>query len=118
MTDVYVIRNQLGHYWGKNKTWADGHDPHAVQRSKHEDEAVNTLFELSSKDFELRGEVLKVPLSERGEPVVEPSANPLPAEPGAEPAAASDAAAQDDAADDTGDMPVPAAAPERTAPTA
>ena len=84
MTDVYVIRNQLGHYWGKSKAWADGHDPHAVQRWKHEDEAINTLFELSSKDFELRGEVLPVPLSERDEPVVEPSEHRLAVEPEAQ----------------------------------
>lgn len=78
MTDVYVIRNQLGHYWGKSKEWVDGTEPGRVMRLRHEDEAVNTLFELSSKDFELRGEVLAVTLSDRGEPVVEPSEHLLP----------------------------------------
>ena len=47
-------------------------------RARHEDEAVNTLFELSSKDFELRGEVVAAQLTERGEPMIEPSQNPLP----------------------------------------
>ncbi len=78
MAQAYVVRNQLGHYWGKAKRWVDGSDPKAVLRVSHEDEAVNTLFELSSKDFELRGEVLAVALSERGEPVVEPSEHLLP----------------------------------------
>lgn len=78
MTEVYVIRNQLGHYWGKSKAWVDGSEPRTVMRAKHEDEAVNTLFELSSKDFELRGEVLATELSERGEPVIEASQIPLP----------------------------------------
>lgn len=73
MTDVYVVRNQLGQFWGKSKAWADGREPKAIMRSAHEDEAFNTLFELSSKDFELRGEVVKVELSEKREPVVEPS---------------------------------------------
>lgn len=77
MTDVFVIRNQLGHYWGKSKAWVDGSEARAVMRAKHDDEAVNTLFELSSKDFELRGEVLRVELSERGEPVIERSQIPL-----------------------------------------
>ncbi|MAT93317.1 MAG: hypothetical protein CME59_12020 [Halioglobus sp.] len=81
MTDVYVVRNQLGHYWGKGKAWADGSDPRSVARFRHEDEAVNTLFELSSRDIELRGEVLAVTLSERGEPQVTPSDHPLPQEP-------------------------------------
>ena len=81
MTEAYVIRNQLGHYWGKSKAWVDGSQPRLVLRTKHRDEAVNTLFELSSKDFELRGDVIAVELSERGEPMIEPSQNPLPLEP-------------------------------------
>jgi hypothetical protein len=80
MAEVFVVRNQLGHYWGKGKAWVDGTEPKAVMRARHEDEALNTLFELSSKDFEMRGEVLAVELSERGEPVVEPSANLIPKE--------------------------------------
>jgi len=84
MTDVFVIRNQLGHYWGKSKAWVDGSQPRLVLRTAHRDEAVNTLFELSSKDFELRGEVVAAQLGERGEPVIEPSQIPLPMEPGTE----------------------------------
>ena len=80
MANLFVIRNQLGHYWGKGKAWVDGSDPKSVVRAKHQDEAVNTLFELSSKDFELRGEVVQVEASERGEPVIEPSQIPLPVE--------------------------------------
>lgn len=78
MTDVFVIRNQLGHYWGKGKEWVDGTEPKAIMRVRHEDEAVNTLFELSSRDFNLRGEVLAVPLTEKGEPDVVPSEHLLP----------------------------------------
>ena len=77
MTDVFVVRNQLGHYWGKAKIWVDGSSPKAVLRTKHQDEAVNILFELSSRDIELRGEVIQTELSERGEPVIEPSQIPL-----------------------------------------
>jgi hypothetical protein len=77
MTDVFVVRNQLGHYWGKAKTWVDGSSPRAVLRTPYQDEAVNTLFELSSRDIELRGEVIATTLSERGEPVIEPSQIPL-----------------------------------------
>ena len=78
MTDVYVIRNQHGHYWGKSKAWVSGSEPRAVLRAKHEDEAVNTLFELSTRDVELRGEVIVAQLSERSEPIIEPSQIPLP----------------------------------------
>ena len=81
MTDVYVVRNQLGHYWGKSNAWVDGTEARAVMRVKHEDEAVNTLFELSSKDYDLRGEVIAVPLNEKGEVVVKPSEHLIPKEP-------------------------------------
>lgn len=96
MTDVFVIRNQLGHYWGKSKTWVDGAEARAVMRTKHEDEAVNTLFELSSKDVELRGSVLATQLNERGEPVVEASQIPLSLE--TESGAAAGAATEAEAA--------------------
>lgn len=83
MTDsnVFVVRNQLGHYWGKKKHWVDGTAPRKVLHSSHEDEAINTLFELSSKDIELRGEVLAVAMSDRGGPAVQPSDILLPDEP-------------------------------------
>lgn len=78
MTDVYVIRNQHGHFWGKSKTWVSGADAKTVMRVPHEDQAVNSLFELSSKDIELRGEVVTAALSERREPMVTASSIPLP----------------------------------------
>ena len=52
MNDVFVIRNQSGHYWGKKKLWVDGNDARIIMRAKHQDEAVNTLVEISSKDFD------------------------------------------------------------------
>ena len=81
MTEVYVVRNQLGHYWGKSKHWVNGSEPRTVMRAKHQDEAINTLFELSAKDVELRGEVLAAELTQRGEPVLEVSAIPVPLTP-------------------------------------
>jgi hypothetical protein len=105
MTDVFVIRNQLGHYWGKGKAWVDGSEPRAVMRARHHDEAVNTLFELSSRDVDLRGQVVAVELDARGEPLIEPSQSPLPAEPEA------------DQADDAG-RTVPADAGPTPTPTA
>ena len=80
MTEVFVVRNQLGHYWGKAKKWVDGSNPRAVMRSRYEDEAINTLFELSSKDIALRGEVFAAQLTERGDPIIEPSEFLLPDE--------------------------------------
>lgn len=94
MTEVFVVRNQFGHYWGKAKAWVDGSSPKTVMRAKYEDEAINTLFELSSRDIELRGTVIAATLSERGEPVIEPSQIPLLEEPEPEEDDSSSAASQ------------------------
>lgn len=84
MSELFVIRNQLGHFWGKSKTWVDGSDARAVMRVKNRDEATNTLFELSSKDFELRGDILEAEINAKGEPMVQVSDIPLPEVPGEE----------------------------------
>jgi len=84
MTDIFVIRNQLGHYWGKGKHWVDGSEPKTVMKLAHHDQAINTLVELSSKDIELRGEIVETELNARGEPKVEASDIPLPETPATE----------------------------------
>ena len=58
MSGAFVIRNQLGHYWGKSGSWVKGERAGQVACWIYEDEAVNTLFELGSQDTDLRGEVL------------------------------------------------------------
>jgi len=118
MTDVFVIRNQLGHYWGKSKTWVDGSEARAVMRAKHEDEAINTLFELSSKDIDLRGEVVAAELSQRGEPIIETSQIPLILEAEAGTEAETETEKTDDGANDKVTDKEPEAPPESTAPTA
>jgi hypothetical protein len=44
-----------------------------VLKLKHLDEAENQLEELSARDIDLRGEILAVEVSERGEPALEVS---------------------------------------------
>ena len=58
MSGAFVIRNQLGHYWGKSGSWIKGERAGQVACWAYRDEAVNTLFELGSQDTDLRGEVL------------------------------------------------------------
>lgn len=94
MSEVFVIRNQSGHFWGKRKAWVDGSDARAVLRVKHRDEAANTLFELSSKDFELRGDIVAAELGPKGEPMVEVSDIPLPVIPSDDPDTDEGAAAE------------------------
>ena len=80
--------------------------PEPLCGSKNRDEATNTLFELSSKDFELRGDILEAETNAKGDPMVQVSDIPLPQVPGEEvETAAVDAAAVDAAAVDTESAP-------------
>ncbi|MAK44347.1 MAG: hypothetical protein CMN80_09385 [Spongiibacter sp.] len=72
MTNVFVIQNQHGHYLGKQQQWLDGRDRKLLYRTEHHDEAINTVFELSSKDIWLRANALACPLDEHRQPDVEP----------------------------------------------
>lgn len=80
MSEVFVIRNQLGQFWGKKKHWVDGRRRRKVATFKHQDEGLNQLVELSAKDVELRGDVVPVEQNDSGLPLVEPSAHTIPDE--------------------------------------
>ncbi len=79
MTQRFVVTNQDGHYYSKQKLWTDGRDPARVYCPAHKDEALNTLLEINAKDIELRGQVLAVELNSRKLPILEISDVPLPA---------------------------------------
>ena len=63
MDRSFILKNQDGHYWGRSKEWVDGADRSRVALYKHRDEASNTVFELSSKDFGLRADILEMTLN-------------------------------------------------------
>ena len=78
MDRSFILKNQDGHYWGRSKEWVDGSDRSRVAQYKHHDEASNTVFELSSKDFGLRAEILEMTLKEGKLPKLNISQIPLP----------------------------------------
>ena len=78
MSGAFVIRNQLGHYWGKSGSWVKGGRAGQVAYWPHRDEAVNTLFELGSKDTNLRGEVLLTETEDQLPKNLEISQHPVP----------------------------------------
>ena len=78
MEGNFILKNQDGHYWGRGKEWVDGSDRARVAQYTHRDEASNTVFELSSKDFGLRAEILEVQLNDGKLPKLEVSQVPLP----------------------------------------
>ena len=78
MDRSFILKNQDGHYWGRSKEWVDGSDRSRVAQYKHRDEASNTVFEFSSKDFGLRAEILEMTLKEGKLPKLSISQIPLP----------------------------------------
>ncbi len=78
MSGVFIIRNQLGHYWGKSGSWVKGGRAGQVACWTHKDEAVNTLFEIGSGNTDLRGEILLVEADNDHPTNLEISKHPLP----------------------------------------
>jgi len=78
MTTIFVIQNQHGHYLGKQQQWLDGRDRRLLFRTAHRDEAVNVIFEQSSKDIYLRAQPLECEFDDSKQPIVK-AGPPIPA---------------------------------------
>ena len=78
MSGVFVIRNHLGHYWGRSGSWVNGGRTGQVACWTHKDEAMNTLFEIGSRDTELRGEIMLAETDNEQPTSLEISEHPLP----------------------------------------
>jgi hypothetical protein len=78
MSTVFIVSNHDGHYWGRGKRWVDGQDSSRVLTLTHRDEAVNSVFELSSKDVLLRCDILTLNLIDGKLPKLQVSSIPLP----------------------------------------
>jgi hypothetical protein len=71
MADCFIITNQHGMYLSKQKEWVDGSEPQGLFRCQHDDEALNMVFEMSSKDIYLRAQMQTCELNDKKVPVVE-----------------------------------------------
>lgn len=67
---VFVVKNQQGLYLNKQQEWVDGLDSQSLYRTRHRDEAINTIFEVSSRDIYLRAETLVCTLDGKNNPVL------------------------------------------------
>ncbi|PIE41524.1 MAG: hypothetical protein CSA49_02900 [Gammaproteobacteria bacterium] len=65
MATAYVVRNQFGQYLTKKGEWCSGKDPAPVFCKQHFDEALNQLFEINTKEIELRGKVVEVDMVDK-----------------------------------------------------
>lgn len=78
MATTFVIQNQHGHYWSKQKDWTDGRDRRLVYRTVDKVDVINLVFELSSKDVGLRATHVECETDDFGNPLVTASDIPLP----------------------------------------
>jgi hypothetical protein len=81
MTSVFVVKNQLGLFLNKQQEWVDGSDNQTLYRTPHKDEAINTVFEVSSRDIYLRAESLACECDAKGNPLVTVAASSVMAAP-------------------------------------
>ncbi|MCG8315434.1 MAG: hypothetical protein MI976_19670 [Pseudomonadales bacterium] len=77
MVTAYVVCNQLGQYLTKKGEWCSGKDANQVFFKTHFDEALNQLFEVNTKDIELRGKVVEVEVEDKKPVIVSYGPDPV-----------------------------------------
>ncbi|RYZ98549.1 MAG: hypothetical protein EOO68_13620 [Moraxellaceae bacterium] len=78
MSQTFILQNQDKLFFGKNKEWVDGYDANALYKTPHKDEAVNQMFEITSKDYKQRVKVLSCDLDEKALPIIDSEIMPAP----------------------------------------
>lgn len=78
MNQTFILQNQDKLFFGKNKEWVDGYDANAVYKTLHKDEAVNQMFEITSKDYKQRVKVINCELDEKALPIIDSEIMPAP----------------------------------------
>lgn len=76
MDKVFVVKNQQGLYLSKQQEWVSGADAQTLFRSAHRDEAINTVFEVSSRDIYLRAEAVACAVDAKNNPVLTDESQP------------------------------------------
>lgn len=71
MSTVFVLQNQFKHLLNKQKGWVSGREARSLYYTAHKDEAINQMFEVSSKDYTQRVKLLSCELSEKRLPIVQ-----------------------------------------------
>jgi hypothetical protein len=93
MSELFILQNQDKLFLGRQKEWLDGRDSGSLFKTPYKDEAVNQMFEVSSKDYTQRIKILGCAVSEKGLPVIDaelmPPPQPKPPKPAADKRAAS-----------------------------
>jgi len=79
MKTVFILQNQRKQFLSKQNEWVDGRDANTLFKTAHKDEALNQLFEASSKDYTQRVQLLECRLNDKNLPVIPEDQLPEPA---------------------------------------
>jgi hypothetical protein len=78
MSELFILQNQDKLFLGRQNNWLDGRDLAALFKTAHKDEAINQMFEASSKDYKQRIKILSCTANEKGLPLIDPELLPEP----------------------------------------
>lgn len=78
MSELFILQNQDKLFLGRQNNWLDGRDLAALFKTVHKDEAINQMFEASSKDYRQRIKILNCSANEKGLPLIDPELLPEP----------------------------------------
>ncbi len=78
MSELFILQNQDKLFLGRQNNWLDGRDLAALYKTVHKDEAINQMFEASSKDYRQRIKVLICNANEKGLPIIDAELMPEP----------------------------------------
>lgn len=99
MNELFILQNQDKLFLGRNKEWLDGRDSGSLFKTSYKDEAVNQMFEASSKDYTQRIKILGCAVSEKGLPIIDAELMPPPQPKLAKPAGDKKAASLEEVTD-------------------
>ena len=78
MSELFILQNQDKLFLGRQNNWLDGRDLTALFKTVHKDEAINQMFEASSKDYRQRIKILSCSANAKGLPEIDPELLPEP----------------------------------------
>ena len=70
MSITYILQNQEGYFLAKSGEWLDGREPSRLFKTIHQDEASNQLFEVNSKNINLRINRIACETTPKGLPII------------------------------------------------
>lgn len=76
MKKVFILQNQDNLFLNRHSEWVEGREAASLFKTPHKDEAVNQVFEVSSKDYTQRVQILGCKVNDKNIPQIPDDALP------------------------------------------